>query len=812
MRDIFTLVGRIRTEGFDALQAGLKAADKQLTKTVNNIDRFGRNVAKLGGNLTKLTAPIAAVGAGMAAAAIQAGEYADRMLDLTEITGLSTDTLQELENVARVAGVEFDGLATTIAKLENQMPNIINGTGGASQAINALGVSVFDSAGNTRDMNDLFPELVKKLQSVENVTDRNVLAHQLFGRSLKDLAPVLGMTGEQFDAARKQAHDLGLVMSNESLQAADDFRLSVDQLKAQFQALWRNLASQFIPIFSGTILPLIRDQLVPVFLGLAKQVAGVAGWFNSLSAPVKDTTVRLAAMLVLLGPMLIGIGKMIGLVKTMVVTMRLLWATMIMNPIGLIITSIGLLIVAGIALYKNWDFVKAKMQEAWDAISYVTLQAVSEMKMALWMFVRDWLDGVAQITKVIPGLNQAVDSASAAMSEMIAKEREAIAARKIHRAETKLQAEQNVELTATVAAAKQATDQYATSTLQNVVASEADADATQKQIDKANELARARMDFESGWSEKLRGQVMNRKQLLEWEYQEALKKADEFGASRNDIESYYSIERMKLDQEEIDAKDKIAQEGKQKEDERRQAAFDMGVAVVEQTFELFRMATDNKIALIDQQTAREKAAIEASTLSEEQKKAKIEALDADADAKKKALMLKQAKRDKAAAIFSAIISAALGVSRALSSMGPPLNFIMAAIVGALGAIQIGLIAAQPLPQLAEGGLVRKRPGGVQATIGEGNQDELVLPMKSGMRDLVGGVMQGLKGVAGAVLPPTAPALAMGGGGAAALAGNAGGGLHLHIGTLIADDGGLKQLERTLYKFRVAEAQRKGKAA
>lgn len=38
---------------------------------------------------------------------------------------------------------------------------------------------------------------------------------------------------------------------------------------------------------------------------------------------------------------------------------------MLTNPIGLIITAIGLLIAIGIALYKNWDTVKAKVSELW---------------------------------------------------------------------------------------------------------------------------------------------------------------------------------------------------------------------------------------------------------------------------------------------------------------------------------------------------------------------------------------------------------------------------------------------------------------
>ena len=82
---------------------------------------------------------------------------------------------------------------------------------------------------------------------------------------------------------------------------------------------------------------------------------------------------------------------------------------------------------------------------------------------------------------------------------------------------------------------------------------------------------------------------------------------------------------------------------------------------------------------------------------------------------------------KAAALASAYINTALAVTMALRSAPPPFNFILAGAVGAAGAVQIATIAGA---QLAEGGIVRARPGGIQATIGEGGSDEAVIPLDS----------------------------------------------------------------------------------
>jgi hypothetical protein len=114
---------------------------------------------------------------------------------------------------------------------------------------------------------------------------------------------------------------------------------------------------------------------------------------------------------------------------------------------------------------------------------------------------------------------------------------------------------------------------------------------------------------------------------------------------------------------------------------------------------------DKKLKALDKQTAASKVAIEEAT---EIKLAKIKK--------------REAVRNKALAIMSAIINTAKAVSAAL----PVIPLAIAA--GAMGAIQVGIIASTPLP-LAEGGIVT---GPTTALIGEyagaGSNPEVVAPL------------------------------------------------------------------------------------
>ena len=55
--------------------------------------------------------------------------------------------------------------------------------------------------------------------------------------------------------------------------------------------------------------------------------------------------------------------------KLMRGAMLLVNAAMRANPIGTVITLLGLLVVASIAVYKNWDTIKAKVKELWEWVS-----------------------------------------------------------------------------------------------------------------------------------------------------------------------------------------------------------------------------------------------------------------------------------------------------------------------------------------------------------------------------------------------------------------------------------------------------------
>lgn len=99
---------------------------------------------------------------------------------------------------------------------------------------------------------------------------------------------------------------------------------------------------------------------------------------------------------------------------------------------------------------------------------------------------------------------------------------------------------------------------------------------------------------------------------------------------------------------------------------------------------------------------------------------KTAAKTAEVEKKKAELMTKQAKFEKAMNISQTIMATALAVTKSLP------NIVLAALVGAMGAVQLATIIAQPIPKYAKG--TKSHKGGL-AIVGDGGKREGVITDK-----------------------------------------------------------------------------------
>lgn len=150
------------------------------------------------------------------------------------------------------------------------------------------------------------------------------------------------------------------------------------------------------------------------------------------------------------------------------------------------------------------------------------------------------------------------------------------------------------------------------------------------------------------------------------------------------------------------------------------AIFDRKIQEIEEEQEANEKAGDEEIARIER--LEEVGVITKEDAEARKREAEKRTAQKEEElAKKKAeLQEKQAKWDKANSINQAIIATALGVTQALP------NLVLAAIVSAMGAVQLATIMAQPIPKYAKG--TDNHPGGL-AIVGDGGKNEAILTDK-----------------------------------------------------------------------------------
>lgn len=232
--------------------------DSALDKSSKTADDASDKFSKLGSVLgtigkamgTALVAiGTAAIGAatGLAKMAVDSAAYADEILTMSTVTGMSTESLQSYKYAAELVDVSLDTLTGSMSKNIKSMSTARKGTGDAALAYKQLGISIVDSKGALRDSETVYWEAIDALGQVSNETERDALAMAIFGKSAQDLNPLIAQGSEGIAKLTEEAKKMGAVMSDDTLAALGAFDDSIQRLKSTAGAAKNMLGTVLLP-------------------------------------------------------------------------------------------------------------------------------------------------------------------------------------------------------------------------------------------------------------------------------------------------------------------------------------------------------------------------------------------------------------------------------------------------------------------------------------------------------------------------------------------------------------------------------------
>lgn len=328
---------------FNAELKKTEAAISPLGKLGSQFQDVGGKITAAGHALAPLSKLGAAVAGGLGALAVKAGRAADDLNTLSKTSGINTQRLQLYAASADLVDVSVEDMAKSQTKLKKNMLSASQGTGDAARAFDMLGVNVKGADGHLRNQDEVFQEVIQKLGTMSNETERDALAMQIFGKSATALNPMIEDMGKTYklvtDTMKKNKIKF---VDQETLDQANAFNDQIDIMKfiatTAFQQIGSKLTAYLVPAITKV------QEVFSHFMGIISNlsgrtlaiITGIGGGF----AVIAPTLLIVGGLVTKMGLAFSGLSKIMpGLGAGLKGVFGFLKA----NPIILIISAIAAL-------------------------------------------------------------------------------------------------------------------------------------------------------------------------------------------------------------------------------------------------------------------------------------------------------------------------------------------------------------------------------------------------------------------------------------------------------------------------------------
>lgn len=262
------------------------------TRASRRADALGTDMEKLGnrvGTITKVlgAAAIAAVGSQvfqtMSGLVKQGLDYASALGEQAQQLGVTTKELQEYRYAASQAGVEQDVMDRSLAKLTVTIGKAAAGAKGPAAAFEALGVSLRNADGSLLTAGEAFPKIAEGLSKIPDPASRAKIEVELFGKAGQQLDTMLAGGAAEINNLRNAAHQLGIVLSDEQIQKADE---TADKLAAIKQVLEAKIAGTVADNASSILT--LADAFMALVDNAGKAINAYKLWKNELAKRMNE--------------------------------------------------------------------------------------------------------------------------------------------------------------------------------------------------------------------------------------------------------------------------------------------------------------------------------------------------------------------------------------------------------------------------------------------------------------------------------------------------------------------------------------------
>jgi hypothetical protein len=411
------------------VEQATQKSNKSLQKLKRETGEFSKKMAEIGTG-------IMAVGASLGVAAFKGIENvsskAQNINNLTkELGNISSDSVQVYANMLHKVGIDQDVFQKGVARLAKNMTEVkLGGSAEMQRAFKALGLSVTNMHGSLRSTDEMMLQITDRLSKMKDSTAKTGLIMSLFGRSGKELIPILNQGAAGFEEERKAMQENGELMSSSEISNLVKTKQKLVEIQEKLEGMVVRVVASHINQINSLIdkVSQIADGISKwvknnkgLVDGLAKAlpyIAGVDASIVMISGIIKATMaiqtvwavvskisslslidLRLRAIYAMDSIKAFGIAERLVSVWTKVAAgaQWLLNAAFVASPIGGIVVAVGALTVGIVLLWKKFAGFRAFLKTTWDVIKGFG----NILKEYVIDRVKDLLSGIGNIGKAI---------------------------------------------------------------------------------------------------------------------------------------------------------------------------------------------------------------------------------------------------------------------------------------------------------------------------------------------------------------------------------------------------------------------------
>lgn len=352
---------------YDALTREIVACEDELKKAEKAADGFNVTASKISATADQMAGKLSgaadktrglsmAAGGALAAlggAAYKMAQNADELNTLAKQTGFTTEELQKMQYAAERIDVPMETITGAAAKLTRQLSE-------NEDKFEALGVSTRNADDSFRSVNDIFYDTVQALSEIPNETERDVKSMEIFGKSANELAGIIDDGGAKLHALGEEADNLGVIIPQDQIDAANELNDEIDKLKAEGMGAFAALGTEVV------------EMVLPYIPQVADAIEQVIKFIKELDPDVLKLVVSVLAVTAAISPFLTALSGIVSGVSAVSSAISFLLA----NPIVLLIAAITALVIL---IATKGDEIQGLLQKLDDFLQNVFAKDFTEV-------------------------------------------------------------------------------------------------------------------------------------------------------------------------------------------------------------------------------------------------------------------------------------------------------------------------------------------------------------------------------------------------------------------------------------------------